>query len=110
MDALRLVGDDRRASDHAHAVLADAVGADGVERSPMRAAEARLTLAVVAARAGALEEAVARGVSAFEASRRSVPSLLMVADELDAELQRRFSRERISAEFGRAVRALDSAA
>lgn len=59
----------------------------GVERSPMRNAEARITLGVVAARAGDVDEAVAQGMSALVGARRSIPSLLMVAHELAHELQ-----------------------
>jgi len=86
MDAYRLAGDDDRASEHAQAVIALHTAADGTVNSPMRVAEAQLTLGVVAARRGDLEEAMGRGSAALGADRRSLPSLLMVAGELDSEL------------------------
>jgi hypothetical protein len=56
-------------------------------------AEARLTLGVSSARVGELEEAVAVGETAFNAKRKSLPSLLMVAGELRNELVTRYPRE-----------------
>ncbi|SDX92420.1 Helix-turn-helix domain-containing protein [Micromonospora pattaloongensis] len=108
MDAYRLAGDDGLAEHHAREVLRLGVRPDGGESSPMRMAEARLTLAAVAARAGELEQAVATGVVAFRAARRSLPSLLMVAGEVDAELQRRYPREVATAQFGEALRAVST--
>jgi transcriptional regulator with XRE-family HTH domain len=104
MDAFRLAGQDDEARAHAEEVLRKGTAADGTERSPMRMAEARLTLAVVTARAGELEESVAVGASALRASRRSLPSLLMVAGELDAELTRRWPNEPRVRDFREAVR------
>lgn len=106
MDAYRIAGDDERAEHHARQVLALGTAADGAEKAPMRMAEARLTLGVVAARAGELEQAVAVGTEAFAASRRSLPTLLMVAGELDGELWRRYPREPEAAEFRATLRAL----
>ncbi|RMI32413.1 XRE family transcriptional regulator [Nocardia stercoris] len=90
MDCYRVAGDDRRARDHATEVLRTAVGPEGVERAPMRVAEAHLTLAVVAARAGDLELAVAEGVRGLDGRRRSLPSLLFIAGEAAQELSTRF--------------------
>jgi hypothetical protein len=56
-------------------------------------AEARLTLGVSAARSGELEEAVTVGESAFNAERKSLPTLLMVANELQSELTTRYPKE-----------------
>jgi hypothetical protein len=89
MDAYRLVGRDDLARHHALRVLELGTGPDGAELAPMRMAEARLTLGTVAARAGELEEAVQVSLGAFAASRRSLPTLLMVAGEVNAELSRR---------------------
>ncbi len=105
MDAYRLAGDDDLAAHHARAVLALGTGPDG-DRAPMRMAEARLTLAAVSARAGDLEQAVTTGVSALTGDRKSLPSLLMVAGELDAELHRRYPHEPATAEFREALRAV----
>jgi hypothetical protein len=105
MDAYRLARDDDLAAHHAREVLALGAGPDG-ERAPMRMAEARLTLAAVAARTGDLEQAVTTGVAALAAGRRSLPSLLMVAGELDGELHRRYPGEAAPDEFREALRAI----
>lgn len=105
MDAYRRAGDDGRASHHARHVLTLADGPDG-DRAPMRTAEAKLTLAAVAARAGDLEQAVAGDVDALAGDRRSLPSLVMVAGELDVELHRRFPQERAADDFREALRAM----
>jgi hypothetical protein len=52
----------------------------------MRQAEAQLTLAVIAAREGDVDEASALGMEALQDGRQSRPSLLMVASELEHEL------------------------
>jgi transcriptional regulator with XRE-family HTH domain len=106
MDAYRFAGDDDQAVVHAAEVLRKGIGPDGSERSPMRVAEARLTVAVVAARKGEMEQAIAIGLAALQSSRKSLPSLLMVAGELDAELSRRWPAENAVEEFRDAVRTL----
>lgn len=93
MDAFRIAGRDDLAEQYACAVLTDGRRPDGTEQSPMRMAEARLTLATVAARAGDLEQAVALGAAALGTDRVSLPSLVLVASELDGELQHRFPAE-----------------
>jgi hypothetical protein len=93
MDAYRLLGDDARATAHAQEVLRLGQGGDGRELAPMRMAEARLTLGVSAARVGELEEAVAVGETAFNAQRKSMPTLLMVGNELKRELVTRYPSE-----------------
>jgi transcriptional regulator with XRE-family HTH domain len=103
MDAYRMAGEDEQAAHHARTVLELGTGPDG-EKAPMRMAEARLTLAAVAARAGDLEQAATVGVSALGAGRKSLPSLLMVAGELDVELHRRFPNEPAADEFREALR------
>ncbi|MET8152648.1 helix-turn-helix domain-containing protein [Actinoplanes sp. NPDC049668] len=98
MDAYRLARDDERAAHHARTVLELGASPDG-ERAPMRMAEARLTLAAVAARGGELEHAVTTGIGALGAARKSLPSLLMVAGELDRELSSHYPRESEAADF-----------
>lgn len=110
MDAYRLLGDDARAAEHARSVIRMSTGPDGTETSPMRAAEARLTLAVTAARGGALDEAVHLADTALAADRRSLPSLLLVADELDRELRSRHPRERATRHVHERIRDLRRAA
>ncbi|MEU2773039.1 hypothetical protein ABZ646_08915 [Streptomyces sp. NPDC007162] len=99
MDAYRLLGDGERAAAHARSVIRISTGPDGTEISPMRAAEARLTLGVAAARMGEIEEAIGMGTTALETDRKSLPSLLLVADELDKELRSRYPRETATRDF-----------
>lgn len=67
---------------------------DGTERAPMRLAEARITLGVVAARGGDLEQAVQLGSQALSGKRKSLPSLIMASRDLTKELKDRYARER----------------
>ncbi|WP_419703757.1 hypothetical protein [Promicromonospora sp. NFX87] len=88
MDVHRNVGNDALATLYAQETLRAGVRPDGVERSPMRNAEARITLAVVAARAGDADAALDYGVDALAGDRRSAPSLALVAHELTQEFDR----------------------
>ena len=105
MDAFRLAGEDARSEEHAREVLQQSATPDGIDRFPMRTSEVRLTLATIASRNGDLEQASELGLSALNGStRRSLPSLLMVAGELDSELQRRYPHETATQEFREALR------
>jgi transcriptional regulator with XRE-family HTH domain len=106
MDAFRLAGDNDQAAEHAQEVLRSGTAPDGTERAPMRMAEARLTLAVGEARRGNLDNAMGIGLAALKASRKSLPSLLMVAGELDAALQQRWPAESSVEDFREAVRSV----
>ncbi|MGH3810907.1 MAG: hypothetical protein ACRDUV_00430 [Pseudonocardiaceae bacterium] len=88
MDCYRRAGLDDLATEHARIIIDHHVGNSpaSVQRAPMRVAEARLTLGVVAARRGEAEEAVNLGRQAFATARKSLPSLLGCAAELDREL------------------------
>ncbi|MEU4559803.1 helix-turn-helix transcriptional regulator [Actinoplanes sp. NPDC023936] len=105
MDAYRLAGDDARAAQHARTVLKLGASPDG-ELAPMRMTEARLTLAALAARNGDLEQAVTAGIGALNGQRKSLPSLLMVGGELDAELHERYPGESGPADFREALRSV----
>ncbi|GAA0640172.1 hypothetical protein GCM10010174_73010 [Kutzneria viridogrisea] len=96
MDCYRRVGVDRRAAALAGEVIATDAGAG---RSPMRLAEAHLTLGVAAARAGDLEQALAHGRTALGFERRSLPSLSMVAQDLVAVLAQRYPGEEAAAAY-----------
>jgi hypothetical protein len=87
MDTYRIVGEDELAKRNADEVLRRSVNPEGVVVAPMRKSEAELTLAVIAARQGDVDEASSRGAMALQDGRHSRPSLLMVAAELDDELQ-----------------------
>ncbi|HYI59867.1 MAG TPA: tetratricopeptide repeat protein, partial [Microlunatus sp.] len=65
MDCYRLLGDDPLAEAHANEVLKSSTNLDGSDRDPMRTAEARVTLGVVAARSGDLEGAIDLGRKAI---------------------------------------------
>ena len=60
---------------------------DGSLNSPMRNAEAQLTLGVVDAKRGDVEQALTLGRDALSIGRKSGPSLLMVGSELDEALR-----------------------
>lgn len=106
MDCYRIVGEDRLARNHGEQILAAGTDADGTERSPMRNAEARITLGVVALRDGDLDHAVAWGRRALAAPRRSLPSLLMVSAELARELEARHGDDPEAVAYLEELRAL----
>lgn len=99
MDALRRVGENRLAEQLANEVLRAGTDFDGTERAPMRNAEARITLGVVAAREGDLDTALAFGEKALTGERRSLPSLSMVAADLGEVLQSRYANASDAQEF-----------
>ncbi|WP_143254635.1 hypothetical protein [Amycolatopsis azurea] len=86
MDTYRIVGEDQLAQRNAEEVIRRGVNPEGVPLSPMRIAEAELTLAVIAARRGDVEQAEELGMRALQSGRQSRPSLLMVSTELEDEL------------------------
>jgi hypothetical protein len=79
MDCYRISGVNAMAETLADEVIQASTDFDGRERAPMRLAEARITLGVVRAREGDLEEAVSLGQRALTGERKSLPSLLMVS-------------------------------
>nr|WP_232827302.1 XRE family transcriptional regulator [Jiangella endophytica] len=96
MDVYRIIGVDSVAESLAQEILHSGFA----ERAPMRVAEAKITLGVVAARTGELEAAVEHGQRAIgDGARRSIPSLHLAADELAAELRARYPEERSSREY-----------
>lgn len=99
MDCYRLIGDDKLAEMHATEIIRKTMNPDGTSQSPMRTAEARLTLAVVAARNGELDEALAIADEALSIDRRSRPSLLMLGTELDEALRRYYPAEPRATDF-----------
>lgn len=99
MDCYRLSGQDAKARAHAVEVIRLGTRPDGTERSPMRVAEARVTLGVVAANDGELDEAVDQGTRAFSSERKSLPSLLSSARELRDLLNARYPAEDSTDDF-----------
>jgi tetratricopeptide (TPR) repeat protein len=90
MDCYRIIGEDRLAEMYAHEVIRTSSNPDGTLHKPMRVAEAKVTLGVVAARTGDVERAVSLGEEALEGDRHSVPSLLMCSRELTSVLDSRY--------------------
>lgn len=95
MDCYRQLGADRPdgaenrlAKSYAEDVIRLGTDYDGAERAPMRIAEAHVTLGVVSAREGNLEEAAFYGRNALHRNRKSLPSLLMVHSELEAAIKK----------------------
>lgn len=99
MDCYRILGEDRLATTLAEEVIRAGTDFDGTERSPMRIAEARLTLGVAAAREGELEEAILHGELAVRGERKSLPSLLMVSRELASLIANRYGTEPQAVEY-----------
>lgn len=93
MDCYRHLGEDRLAETLANEVIQSSTDFDGTERAPMRLAEARITLGVVAARQGELGEAIHYGEEALNAPRKSLPSLLMVSRDLTKVLNGQYRNE-----------------
>ena len=93
MDCYRHLGDDRIAESLATEVIEASTDFDGTERAPMRIAEARITLGVVAARQGELEQAIQHGERALSNERKSLPSLIMVSRDLTRVLKDRYPNE-----------------
>lgn len=101
MDCYRLIGNDTMAEMHALETLRKSTAFDGHPLSPMRMAEAEITLGVVAARRGDIDSAIAYGASALDKSRQSAPSLLMVGAELASALEARYPTDSRSQDFRR---------
>jgi tetratricopeptide (TPR) repeat protein len=93
MDCYRHLAEDRLAENLASEVIQASTDFDGTERAPMRLAEARITLGVVAARQGDLDQAIHYGERALTAPRKSLPSLLMVSRDLTRVLNDQYARE-----------------
>ncbi len=110
MDCHRRVGDVELSRALAEEVLRAGTRFDGTERSPMRNAEARVTLAVAAARDGDLDEALRHGRRALAGRRRSLPSLAMVSQELSAVLTERYGHRSEVRELAAAAQAVHAAA
>lgn len=93
MDCYRQIGENRLARELSDEVIRVSTDFHGNERWPMRIAEAQVTLGVVAAREGNLEEAVGYGQRALSGDRKSLPSLAMHSRDLAHLLSERYSGE-----------------
>lgn len=93
MDCYRRIGDTDRARELSEEVIRVSTDFDRRERWPMRIAEAQITLGVVAATDGDLDEAVVHGRRALAGERKSLPSLAMVSRDLGQILSERYGDE-----------------
>src|SRR5262249_21433024 len=73
MDCYRQLAEDKMAETLADEVIRSSTDFDGTERAPMRTAEAWVTLGVIAAREGDIEQAVHQGERALSGPRQSLP-------------------------------------
>jgi tetratricopeptide (TPR) repeat protein len=106
MDCYRMLAEDKMAENLADEVIRASTDFDGTERAPMRLAEARITLGVVAARQGDIEKAVHHGEQALNGRRKSLPSLLMVSRDLTRVLRERYPSERPTQAYLRELQAI----
>lgn len=106
MDCYRLLGEDRLAESYARQVIELGTEANGREHQPMRNAEARVTLGVVAARQGDADAAVAHGLAALEGERKSLPSLRMSSRELATIMRTRYGDDPIVRDYRARLKAL----
>ncbi|BCB90683.1 hypothetical protein Psuf_079960 [Phytohabitans suffuscus] len=106
MDCYRSVGANKFARTYATEVIRASADASGVERKPMRIAEAHITLAVIDAREGDLGAAVRHGETAISAERKSLPSLLFAEKEFSSLLTKKYNREPLARSYLEAVRSI----
>ena len=110
MDCYRRLEEDPIAETLADEVIQAGTDFDGTERAPMRLAEARTTLGVVASRQGDLERAVDHGERALQGQRKSLPSLLMVSRDLTRVLKDRYPAESATESYLEQLHALTQGA
>ncbi len=99
MDCYRHLAEDKLAENLAGEVIRASTDFDGTERAPMRTAEARITLGVVAARQGDIEQAIHQGERALAGPRKSLPSLAMVSRDLIRVLKDRYPSEQATMSY-----------
>lgn len=100
----RVLGVNELAASSAYEVIRTSTRPDGSVAHPMRVAQAKLTLAVVAARTGDLEGAVEQGTEALIGDRKSLPSLVTASRELVGTLQQHYAKEPRAAQYIERVR------
>ncbi|MFC4105816.1 XRE family transcriptional regulator [Micromonospora zhanjiangensis] len=99
MDCYRALGEDRLARMYSTEVISTSTRFDGTYGKPMRVAEAKVTLGVVAARNGDVDQAVAHGRDALGGDRQSLPSLLLCSRELSGVLRYNFKDAPVVSEY-----------
>ncbi len=106
MDCYRILGshdtattENRFAGSYARDILRSGIDSTGFDRTPMRNAEARITLGAISARQGDLEQALGYGRQAIAGERLSVPSLLMVSGELATIVSDRYPADQDATDY-----------
>ena len=110
MDCYRMLAEDKLAGTLADEVIRASTDFDGTERAPMRTAEARVTLGVIAARQGDIDEAVSQGGRALSGERKSLPSLIMVSGDLTRVLREQYPSEPSTSAYLEQLQAVSQAA
>ncbi len=100
------LGDDEKAEEHANQVFRECTEYGTTERSPMRLAETNITLGLVHAQRRNLDGAVEYGSRALSYKRKSGPSLLIRAAELDKAIAAAFPGARETLDFNEKFRAV----
>jgi transcriptional regulator with XRE-family HTH domain len=93
------LGDDEPAEEHARELIAYHTRPDGSTNAPMRTAISHIDLGIIHARHGDLDQAVDHGLIALGYERKTEPSLLSHAADLDQLLGGRYPNERLADEF-----------
>jgi len=94
-----VLADNDRAEEHALEVINHHARPDGTTSAPMRTAQARIDLGIVAARRGDLDQAVHYGETAFEFERKSLTDLVSRSADLDRILQQRYKNEPLARDY-----------
>ncbi len=93
------LGDNERGEEHANEIISQHTLPDGTSDAPMRLADARIDLGVVAARRGDLDQAVVQGNAALDFERQSLTDLVAHASDLDQVLQNQHPGEQLAQDF-----------
>lgn len=99
MDCYRAVGEDSLAMAMAEAVASTSTTPGGEVISPMRLSEAELTRATVLARNGEVASSTSAAEIGLDRNHRSLPSLLMVGNEVAHELRRLHPKSQSAIDF-----------
>jgi hypothetical protein len=91
---------------HAQEVIRKSTAPDNSLRSPIWRLRGPHDLAVISAPEGDLDAAIDAGNAALDIPRQSVPSLLMVTDDLVTELRSRYEAEAGTIEYLDRIRTL----
>jgi tetratricopeptide (TPR) repeat protein len=102
------LGDDAKAEEFANQVIRECEENGTAHRSPMRLADVHLTLGIIRAKRGDLSGAVESGSLALAYDRKSGPSLLIRAHELNATIKEMFPGARQACEFDERLRAISA--